>query len=91
MFRKKLVELLLDNPMSIAEIAHQHDARPRDIADDIRHLKRSLKRDGYRLVIDPAHCRKCGFGFHADKLLRPSRCPKCKSEWIADPRIRVTR
>ncbi|MHC4955946.1 MAG: hypothetical protein ACYTGZ_19030, partial [Planctomycetota bacterium] len=51
MFRKKLLELLLDHPMSVAEIAHLYKAKPRDIAEDIQHLQRSLKRDGYRLLI----------------------------------------
>lgn len=91
MFRKKLIELLLDNPMSVAEIAQLHGAKPRDIAEDIQHLQRSLKRDGYRLLIEPAYCRKCEFVFHADKLLKPGRCPGCRGSWIAEPRVRVER
>ncbi|MHC4955168.1 MAG: hypothetical protein ACYTGZ_15035, partial [Planctomycetota bacterium] len=75
--------------MSVAEIAHLYKAKPRDIAEDIQHLQRSLKRDGYRLLIEPAHCRKCEFVFHADKLLKPSRCPRCRGSWIAEPRVRV--
>ena len=91
MFRKDLTKLLLDHPMSVAEIARAVGARPRDVRDDLRHLLRSLKRDGYRAVIEPAECSKCGFRFREDKLLKPGKCPGCKGSWITEPRIRIER
>ncbi|MHC4548592.1 MAG: transcriptional regulator [Planctomycetota bacterium] len=91
MFRKDLIELLLDNPLSVADIARLKGAKLRDVESDLRHLFRSLKRDGYRVVIEPACCRKCDFVFREEKLLKPGKCPRCKGTWIDEPRIAVER
>ena len=34
MFRKDLIELLLEHPMSVTEIAHERGAKPRDVEDE---------------------------------------------------------
>ena len=57
---------------------------------DVEHIDRSLARTGERLVVEPAVCQECGFGFKKrEKKTRPSRCPKCQSERITAPRFRV--
>ena len=36
-----------------------------------------------KLKINPAYCRKCNFVFkERSKISKPSKCPRCKSEWI---------
>ena len=47
MFRKELIDLLLGNPMSITQIARSVGEPPGQIADDLRHLLRSLKHTAY--------------------------------------------
>jgi len=89
MFRKDLIPLLLDHPLSVAQIARQVRESPKDIAADLEHLFRSLKNTDYRASITPAVCRKCGFEFGSDKLQKPSRCPKCKSTWLEEPLIQI--
>jgi predicted Zn-ribbon and HTH transcriptional regulator len=42
-----------------------------------------------RLLVEPAACQKCGFEFTKGKLLKPGRCPKCKSTWIDEPRVGI--
>lgn len=91
MFRKGLINMLLDNPLSLAEIARQLDVSPRDVEDDLHHLYKSMKRLGYRLVIYPAECRKCGFKFKKDKLHKPGKCPHCHETWIQEPLIEVVK
>ncbi len=91
MFRKGLITLLLDNPMSLVDIARSLVMPPKDIEDDLRHLVRSLKHSEYRLVIMPAHCRKCGFQFHKDKLHKPGKCPHCHETWIQEPLLEVVK
>lgn len=89
MYRKDLVELLLDRPMTLEALAELLQLSPRELEDDLRHLEKSLRHAPYRLEVLPAHCRQCGFHFRADKLRKPGKCPKCKGTWIEPPRVLV--
>jgi predicted Zn-ribbon and HTH transcriptional regulator len=90
MFRKELIDMLLGNPMSVTQIARIVGEHPGQVADDLRYLMRSLKQTEYRAVIEPAHCRACGFEFSEEKLNKPSKCPECHSTWVLEPRIGLT-
>jgi len=89
MFRKHLIKLLLENPMSLRQIARMEDELPDRIADDLNHLFRSLKHTEYEAVIEPARSRACGFEFSESKLNKPSKCPKCDSTWVLEPKIGI--
>jgi predicted Zn-ribbon and HTH transcriptional regulator len=89
MFRKRLIDMLLDNPMTIREIARLEDESPSRVADDLHHLFRSLKHTEYKAVVEPARCRACGFEFSRDKVTKPSKCPECHSTWVLEPRIGI--
>ena len=32
---------------------------------------------------------KCGFVFAAQKLLKPGKCPQCRSTWLEEPVIEI--
>jgi predicted Zn-ribbon and HTH transcriptional regulator len=89
MFRKDLIDLLLDNLMTVTQIARKVDESPGQVADDLNHLFRSLKHTEYRAVIEPARCRACGFEFSEGKLNKPSKCPECRSTWVLEPKIGI--
>jgi transcriptional regulator len=89
MFRKDLINLLLGNPMAVSQIAREVRESPAQIADDLHHLSRSLKHTDYRVAVEPARCRACGFEFSREKLTKPSKCPDCHSTWIAEPKIEI--
>lgn len=89
-FRKDLIPLLLDNPMSVAQIARLVRESPRDVENDLLHLLKSLPHTEYLAVIEPARCRKCGFEFAAGKLTKPSKCPQCKGTWVREPRVAIS-
>ncbi len=89
MFRKDLIDLLLGNPMSITQVARAVEESPGQVADDLKHLLRSLKHTNYRAVVSPAHCRTCGFEFSGEKLTKPSKCPDCHSTWVQEPKISI--
>ena len=89
MFRKDLLELLRTTPRSVADIAAQLQLRPDDVEDDLRHLLKSVRHTGHRVTITPARCRHCGFTFHADKLHKPGKCPRCRQTWISAPRVHI--
>ena len=90
MFRRDLIDWLLDNPTSVAELARrQLGAPPREVEEDLRHLLHSLKHRPYRAVVTPARCRKCGFTFRGQKLTKPGKCPKCHGTWISEPLVTI--
>jgi predicted Zn-ribbon and HTH transcriptional regulator len=88
-FRKDLVTLLQGNQMTLVEMAHELDVLPRDLEDDIRHLRKSMKHTADQFVVTPARCRKCGFVFHKDKLHKPGKCPQCHGTWIQEPLMSI--
>ncbi len=90
MFRPDLIPLLLDNPLSVAQIARLVGEPPKDVASDLQHLLRSLKHTEYTAQVTPATCRKCGFEFARDKLTKPSKCPECQGTWLNEPRVEIS-
>jgi predicted Zn-ribbon and HTH transcriptional regulator len=91
MFRKDLINLLLDNRLGLRDIAEILEVPIKDLEDDLRHLQKSLKRSEYRLNVKPAVCNKCGFKFDQGKLHKPSKCPICHHTWIHEPQLSITR
>ena len=91
-FRQRIVDLLGMGEWGFEELRRELEAPARDLEEDLRHVERSLRRGPARLRIDPARCLSCGFVFReraARHLHAPSRCPRCRSERIADPRFHI--
>jgi predicted Zn-ribbon and HTH transcriptional regulator len=86
-FRKEILELLRGRMVGLSELARMEGTKLKDLAADLEHVEKSLRREGIKLTIEPAHCRKCGFVFSKAKFTRPGRCPKCRSDWIEEPRV----
>ena len=91
MFRRDLIPLLLDQKMSLSEIARAVRETPKDVIDALTHLAKSSKHSDYVLDVTPAECRKCGFEFGTEKFTRPGKCPKCRATWIYEPLIGVVK
>lgn len=91
MRRRDLIPLLLDQPRTVSQLAREVRTTPRELADDLAHLLRSLPHTGFAADITPARCRKCGFTFGPGKLYKPAKCPACRGTWIAEPRLVLRR
>ena len=89
MFRRDLIHVLLDRSLTLPQIAREMGEPLKDVEDALRHLLRSLKHTEYVAEVVPAECRKCEFEFSTEKLLKPSKCPKCYSTWIYPPQIGI--
>ncbi len=94
--RERIVRLLssAEYPMSAAEIARELGLPPGEVRSVYAHLEHVAKTlngmygGSLVLLMEPPHCRKCGYVFKSLKKPRkPSRCPKCGSEWIEPPRF----
>jgi predicted Zn-ribbon and HTH transcriptional regulator len=89
MYRKELIDILLNKPMSLHELSVVMEKPPNDMKDDLQHLQKSLRHRPYHLEITPARCNQCGFVFHRDKMAKPSRCAQCRGTWISAPLIAI--
>jgi len=89
MFRKDLLKALTGTPRSVSSIARELGLKRADVEDDLRHLIRSARAAGHRVVVQPARCRACGFTFAEDKLSKPGKCPACRGTWVYEPQVSV--
>src|SRR2546430_14832323 len=85
MFRKDLITLLLDNPLRLSEIARLYDVPLKEVLDDVKHLRKTLKQSAYRLDVPPAGSRKSNFVFSPEELSKPGKYPQCRGHWHEDP------
>lgn len=65
----------------------------RVLESDLAHVEKSVRAGGRRIEVEPPECLECGFvfrgggggrGFHP-----PSRCPRCRSERVSQPRLTI--
>ena len=91
MYRKELAERLESGPVAVRELARELGMDARELAQDLTHLRKSLRNEQGELEITPAECRKCGFVFGEDKLVKPGKCPTCRGTWIRDTQVSVRR
>jgi len=90
-FRKDLSTLLGSHPRSVSSLARDLGLKRADIEDDLRHVLRSARAAGYRIVVVPARCRACGFMFDEQRLSKPGKCPACRSSRLYEPQISIHR
>ena len=87
--REEIAALLekSESPLTAQDLCDMLDIGSReDVYEDIEHIAKTVRAQGKRVLIKPSRCGKCGHVF-ANRTIakRPSKCPKCKSEWISLP------
>jgi predicted Zn-ribbon and HTH transcriptional regulator len=84
--RDALHKALREGPATSKDLSGLVDIREKDVEGHLEHLARSLKHQGERLEVEPAHCLACGFTFKdRTRLSRPGACPECRSTRIEPP------
>jgi predicted Zn-ribbon and HTH transcriptional regulator len=86
--RETITELLeqTEHPLTAQDICDALDIKSRRVVyEDLEHIAKSVRRRKKQLLIRPASCGSCNFIFKAHSVKKPSKCPKCKSEWIIPP------
>jgi transcriptional regulator len=88
--RQALLEALRSGPKTARDLSAEVSLPEREVVAHLEHLGRSLARGDLELCVEPPRCLGCGFAFKKrDRLDRPSRCPRCKSERIELPLFSV--
>lgn len=79
--RQQIMEILQQNRKSAQQLANYFQVELKEIIEDLGHISKSIKPNKLRIV--PAYCKSCNFVFkERSKVSKPSKCPRCKSEWI---------
>ncbi|MDK2796393.1 MAG: transcriptional regulator [Archaeoglobaceae archaeon] len=87
---EEIISLLEEQPMTVRDICIALKLEPsqeKEVIESLKRISRVLKRKGKQLLVKPPICRKCGFEF---ENINPSKCPKCKSEWIEPARFMIS-
>lgn len=88
--RASIREALLGRALTARELSARTSLREKDVTEHLEHLERSVRREGDRLIIEPAKCLGCGFVFKArSRFTAPGSCPECRSERITPPAFRI--
>jgi transcriptional regulator len=84
--RKYIVALLQDYAITAKELSGYLRIPEKDVYDHLEHIRKTMNKGGYHLVVNPALCEKCGFIFRKrGRLSRPGKCPICHSSMIVPP------
>lgn len=87
--RQRIAERLREEPATASDLAEGFTV-PTDVAiDHVRHVAATLDGTDERVVVAPPECRDCEFDGFDDPANRPSRCPECKSENVAEPTFAI--
>ncbi len=79
--REEIKEILLKEKKSAQQLANMFQTELNEILEDIEHIAISVKPK--KIVKIPASCRKCGFLFkERSRIKKPSKCPRCRGEWV---------
>lgn len=87
--RQRIADALRDGEATPADLAAEFDVTAGEAVTHVRHLARSLEPTDETLLAAPPACRDCGFAGFDDRANRPSRCPECRSEDVAEPTFTV--
>ncbi|MFT4882400.1 MAG: putative Zn-ribbon and HTH transcriptional regulator [Natronomonas sp.] len=87
--RERITNRLREEALAASELATEFGTRTAAALDHVRHIAQSLEPTDETLLVAPPTCRECGFEDFDDLVNRPSRCPECKSEAVAEPVFRV--
>lgn len=79
--RQQIIEILEQHKQTAQQLANCFQVELKGILEDLEHIEKSIKPK--KLKTKPAYCKSCNFVFkERGRVSKPSKCPKCKSEWI---------
>lgn len=87
--RQQIEDMFMEREVSAQQIANLFRVEMSEILEDMEHIILS-RREEYKLKTNPAYCKNCGFIFRErSKIKAPSKCPRCRKEWIQEPLFRL--
>src|SRR5919109_984137 len=90
--RQAIFDELSGGMKTIRELSQALGISEKDVISHLGHVERSAGQRGYKFILKPSECLKCGFVFERrERIRRPSRCPECRSELLTNPTFGLVR
>ena len=84
--RHRIASMLKERPYTGKEMSGFLRIPERDIYDHLEHIRKTMNKGPYKLVVVPARCERCGFVFRKrGRLKAPGKCPMCRNESLEEP------
>jgi predicted Zn-ribbon and HTH transcriptional regulator len=84
--RQMIIDILRQGPVSAKELSALVHIPEKEVFPHLEHIRKSLHHGADRLLMEPAHCKSCGFVFHKrERFSKPGRCPTCHGSFIDEP------
>lgn len=87
--RERIADRLRETTLSASALAGEFEIEVGTALSHVRHVAQSLEHADEQLLVAPPVCEDCGFEDFDDPANRPSRCPECKSEAVAEPSFTI--
>ena len=89
--RQEIINFLSTGEYEVRDISQKLRIPEKEVYTHLDHIVRSLAGRQKKLHVTPAYCISCGFVFaKRNRMKKPGRCPKCRSEYIQEPKFRVS-
>lgn len=84
--RHLLSAVLREHTLSAKEMSVYLRIPEREVYEHLEHIRKSLGKSDYHLLVTPAQCERCGFVFRKrTRLAKPGKCPMCLCNLILPP------
>jgi predicted Zn-ribbon and HTH transcriptional regulator len=87
--RQRIADRLRETTLSASALAAEFEIEVGTALSHVRHVAQSLEHEDEQLLVAPPECLDCGFEDFDDPANRPSRCPECNSESLAEPSFTI--
>ena len=87
--RQQIFERLAEGEWEFDDLRHVFGLTVKVLEEDLRHIERSVRTGGQRLIIRSACCEACDFVFKSTAFHPPGRCPSCRDRRISGPWLRI--
>jgi transcriptional regulator len=88
--RHRIVSILKDERSTAKELSGRLRVPEKDVYEHLEHIRKTMNKGPFRLVVVPARCERCGFVFRKrGRLKAPGKCPMCRSESLEEPQFSV--
>ena len=87
--RQRIADFLRHETAEAGTLANEFEITTASALSHVEHIAKSLDGSDEQLLAAPPTCRDCGFDRFDDLTNRPSRCPECKSENVAEPAFTI--
>jgi predicted Zn-ribbon and HTH transcriptional regulator len=87
--RQEIANRLQEREWDVRDLRRELGLTVRLLEEDLRHVQRSARCKGFRFIVRPARCSRCGFSLARVSLHPPGRCPSCRHRHVDGPWVQL--